>query len=168
MWTGFIRFTANYYMVLITKRSIVALLGGHYIYHIEEIDIVPVCTNHKVDKPTEEQRLMNVWKQVEMGKNFYFRYARLCSPDYASINSTLYPLSYTYDLTSTLQHNLTRPRAGRMFNDRFAWNHHMMTRPFPALFRGRHDQGQESTKFQWLVPLVHGHVDQASAWPLRL
>ena len=30
-------------------------------------------SNHKVDKPTEEQRLMNVWKQVEMGKNFYFR-----------------------------------------------------------------------------------------------
>ena len=61
-------------MVLITKRSVVALLGGHYVYHIEEIDIVPVCPNHKADKPAEEQRLMNVWKQVEMGKNFYFRY----------------------------------------------------------------------------------------------
>lgn len=60
-------------MVLVTKRSVVALLGGHYIYHIEEIDTVPVCSNHKIDRPAEEQRLMNVWKQVEMGKNFYFR-----------------------------------------------------------------------------------------------
>lgn len=62
-------------MVLITKRSVVALLGGHYVYHVEEIEILPVASNHKVDKPTEEQRLMNVWKQVEMAKNFYFRYA---------------------------------------------------------------------------------------------
>ncbi|KAI0340121.1 hypothetical protein BDW22DRAFT_1379536 [Trametopsis cervina] len=137
---GFVRFTSNYYMVLITKRSVVALLGGHYIYHIEDIEIVPITFNHKVEKPAEEQRLMNIWKQVEMGKNFYF--------------------SYTYDLTSTLQHNLTRPHAYRMFNDRFAWNHHMMTQPFPSLFRER-PRGSESTKFQWLVPLVHGHVDQA-------
>ncbi|KAI0691187.1 polyphosphoinositide phosphatase [Cytidiella melzeri] len=137
---GFVRFTASYYMVLITKRSVVALLGGHYVYHIEEIETVPVSSNHKVDKPAEEQRLMNVWKQVEMGKNFYF--------------------SYTYDLTSSLQHNLTRPHAGRMFNDRFAWNHHMMTQPFPALFRERY-LGQDSTRFHWLIPLVHGHVDQA-------
>ncbi len=67
------RFTAGYYMVLITKRSVVALLGGHYVYHVEETEIVPVSSNHKVDKPTEEQRLINVWKQVEMAKNFYFR-----------------------------------------------------------------------------------------------
>ncbi|KAI0086625.1 SacI homology domain-containing protein [Irpex rosettiformis] len=141
---GFVRFTSSYYMILITKRSVVALLGGHYVYHVEEIEVVPVTSNHKVDKPTEEQRLMNVWKQVEMAKNFYF--------------------SYTYDLTSTLQHNMTRPNAGRMFNDRFAWNHYMMTQQFPIMtrekFRGN-GLGQESTKFHWLIPLVHGHVDQA-------
>ena len=72
--TGFVRFTASYYMVLITKRSVVALLGGHYIYHVEEIEVVPVSANHKVDKPTEEQRLMNIFKQVDLSKNFYFRY----------------------------------------------------------------------------------------------
>ena len=60
-------------MVLITRRCPVALLGGHYIYHTEEIDIVPVSSNHRVDKPAEEQRLMNVWKQVDLTKNFYFR-----------------------------------------------------------------------------------------------
>ena len=68
-------------MVLITKRSVVALLGGHYVYHVEEIEILPVASNHKVDKPTEEQRLMNVWKQVEMAKNFYFRYIELMPMD---------------------------------------------------------------------------------------
>ena len=60
---------------------------------------------------------------------------------------------------------MTRPDAGMMFNDRFAWNHYMTTQPFPAAFRERHNKqelGPESTKFYWLIPLVHGHVDQAS------
>ena len=60
-------------MILISKRSVVALIGGHYVYHCENTDIIPVAFNHKVDKPTEEQRLMNVFKQVDMSKNFYFR-----------------------------------------------------------------------------------------------
>ena len=64
--------------------------------------------------------------------------------------------SYTYDLTSTLQHNLTRPEAfGRIYNDRFAWNYSMIARPFE-------DMGIQPTRSQWLLPLVHGHVDQAS------
>ncbi|KAJ3557105.1 hypothetical protein NM688_g1653 [Phlebia brevispora] len=132
---GFIRFTAGWYMVLISKRSIVALLGGHYVYHCEETEVLPIVFNHKVEKPTEEQRLMNIFKQVDLSKNFYF--------------------SYTYDLTSTLQFNLTRPQAfGRMFNDRFAWNYNMMTSPFEA-------SGVQPIRSQWLLPLVHGHVDQA-------
>ena len=70
---GFVRFTAGWYMILISKRSVVALIGGHYVYHCENTDIIPVAFNHKVDKPAEEQRLMNVFKQVDMSKNFYFR-----------------------------------------------------------------------------------------------
>ncbi|KAJ3758562.1 polyphosphoinositide phosphatase [Lentinula raphanica] len=133
---GFIRFTAGWYMILLTKRSIVALLGGHYLYHCENTEMIPVCFNHKVDKPAEEQRMMNIFKQVDMSKNFYF--------------------SYTYDLTSTLQYNLagsTRSVHGNYsFNDRFAWNFHMMTAPF---------RDAEANRTHWLQPLVHGHVDQA-------
>ncbi|KAJ7349074.1 polyphosphoinositide phosphatase [Mycena albidolilacea] len=135
---GFIRFTAGWYMILITKRSYVALLGGHYLYHCENTEIVPVCFNHKIDKPAEEQRLMNIFKQVDMSKNFYF--------------------SYTYDITSTLQHNLagsSRSVQGDWpFNDRFAWNFHMMTAAF-----GNEEHPQ--LKPYWILPLVHGHVDQA-------
>ena len=72
-YSGFIRFTAGWYMILISKRSVVALLGGHYLYHCESTDVVPVCFNQKVDKPAEEHRLMNIFKQVDMSKNFYFR-----------------------------------------------------------------------------------------------
>lgn len=67
--------------------------------------------------------------------------------------------SYTYDLTSTLQHNLTkstRPSGGKWpFNDRFAWNFHLLNGPFVG-------QDISPVRAQWLLPLVHGHVDQAS------
>lgn len=139
---GFIRFTAGWYMVVIARRCPVALLGGHYVYHTEEVDVIPVSSNHKVDKPAEEQRLMNIWKQVDLTKNFYF--------------------SYSYDLTSTLQHNLTRPNSRRMFNDRFAWNYHMMTRAFQNTSMSNSEKQQDAhLKSQWIIPLVHGHVDQA-------
>lgn len=67
--------------------------------------------------------------------------------------------SYTYDLTSTLQHNLTRsglaPCRQWSMNDRFAWNHHLLTTAFD-------ETSMPSAKSHWLVPLMHGHVDQAS------
>lgn len=72
-FVGFIRFTAGWYMILISKRSVVALLGGHYLYHCESTEMIPVSFNHKIEKPAEEQRLMNIFKQVDMSKNFYFR-----------------------------------------------------------------------------------------------
>jgi phosphatidylinositol 3,5-bisphosphate 5-phosphatase len=61
-------------MIIITGRTVVALLGGHYLYHCESTEIIPVCSNHKVERQAEEQRLMNIFKQVDMSKNFYFRY----------------------------------------------------------------------------------------------
>lgn len=61
-------------MILVSKRSVVALLGGHYLYHCENTDIIPISFNHKIEKPAEEQRLMNIFKQVDMSKNFYFRF----------------------------------------------------------------------------------------------
>ena len=42
-----------------------------------------------------------------------------------------------------------------MFNDRFAWNYHMLTAPFI-------DREDGPLGAHWVLPLVHGHVDQAS------
>lgn len=64
-------------MIIISKRSVVALLGGYYLYHCENTEMTPVPSNHKIDRPAEEQRLVNTFKQVDMSKNFYFRCARL-------------------------------------------------------------------------------------------
>lgn len=67
-------------MILITKRSPVALFGGHYVYHCEETEMLTIPSSHKIDKPSEEQRLMGIFKQVDMTKNFYFRCVLLVSP----------------------------------------------------------------------------------------
>ncbi|PFH50390.1 hypothetical protein AMATHDRAFT_61229 [Amanita thiersii Skay4041] len=139
---GFVRFTAGWYMILVMKRSVVALLGGHYLYHCESTEMIPVSHHHRIEKQAEEQRLMNIFKQVDISKNFYF--------------------SYTYDLTSTLQHNLAgsnrKPREPWLFNDRFAWNFHLLSAPFQNHLE---KHGQLPLKPHWLLPLIHGHVDQA-------
>jgi hypothetical protein len=84
---------------------------------------------------------MNAFKSVDMSKNFYF--------------------SYTYDITSTLQRNLTgAPKRGfgcDLYNDRFAWNHHMLS-DFVKLGDGE----TRKNYAHWVMPLMHGHVDQAS------
>ena len=79
-------------MILISKRSVVALIGGHYIYHCENTDMIPVAFNHKVDKPAEEQRLMSIFKQVDMSKNFYFR-------SLASLHLPVVDTSLIYDIS---------------------------------------------------------------------
>jgi hypothetical protein len=49
--------------------------------------MLTIPSSHKIDKPSEEQRLMCIFKQVDMTKNFYFRCvlfgplcARACVP----------------------------------------------------------------------------------------
>ncbi|TDZ17379.1 Polyphosphoinositide phosphatase [Colletotrichum orbiculare MAFF 240422] len=47
---GFIKFTGPYYMLLITKKSTVAMIGGHYIYQVDGTELVPLTpTRFKAD-----------------------------------------------------------------------------------------------------------------------
>jgi len=96
-------------MILISKRSVVALLGGHYLYHCENSDIVPIAFNHKIEKPAEEQRLMNIFKQVDMSKNFYFRW--VTESPFNFIAQILLQLHLRSNLHPPAQSN--RPRASR-------------------------------------------------------
>jgi hypothetical protein len=69
-------------------------------------------------------------------------------------------LSYTYDITSTLQSNATSRNQSNSgpwpFTDRFAWNFHL----FAAAFE---NPERDAPKARWVLPLIHGHVDQASS-----
>ncbi|GMM51534.1 phosphatidylinositol-3,5-bisphosphate 5-phosphatase [Starmerella bacillaris] len=86
---GTIRFTNCYYLVLVTKCSVVSLLGGHKIYHIDETELVPLIHSSVYETPDRrsiEGRLISTFYTLDLSKTFYF--------------------SPTYDLTNTLQTNL--------------------------------------------------------------
>ena len=146
---GFIRFTGAYYMLLITKRSQVAVIGGHYVYQVDGTDLVSLTmpsSRFKLDKDAEEGRFVGILNNLDLSRAFYF--------------------SYSYDITRTLQKNILRERqalqkgqAGTSFehhNSMFVWNHHLLG-PASTALRNTYD---------WCLPIVHGFVDQASTQPL--
>lgn len=142
---GFIRFTGPYYMLLITKRSQVAMIGGHYIYQIDGTELVPLTTSAssrlKPEKNPEEARYLGILNNLDLTRSFYF--------------------SYSYDITRTLQHNISRERQHLRsgsphplkpdHNSMFVWNHHLLN-PATAALKNPYD---------WCLPIIHGYVDQA-------
>jgi phosphatidylinositol 3,5-bisphosphate 5-phosphatase len=143
---GFIRFTGPYYLLLITKKSQVAMIGGHYIYQIDGTELVPLTTTSssrlKPDRNTEEARFLAILNNLDLSRSFYF--------------------SYSYEITWTLQHNITREREALKLglahpnkhdnNAMFVWNHYLL-QPVMDRLKNIHD---------WFLPIVHGYVDQAS------
>lgn len=143
---GFIRFTGAYYMLLITKRSQVAMTGGHYIYQIDGTELVSLTMSNssrfKVDRDADEARFIGILNNLDLSRSFYF--------------------SYSYDITRTLQHNILRERQALQQsqpnpplirqNSMFVWNHHLLE-PASTALKNIHD---------WCLPIVHGYVDQAS------
>lgn len=143
---GFIRFTGAYYMLLISKRSQVAMIGGHYIYQIDGTELIPLASplskSAKIYRRPEEARFVGILSNLDLSRSFYF--------------------SYSYDITRTLQHNIIRERnalqRGRLhpvqhdFNKMFVWNHYLL------------NAAKESLKntYDWCLPIVHGFIDQAS------
>ncbi|KAF1821726.1 Polyphosphoinositide phosphatase, factor-induced gene 4 [Dissoconium aciculare CBS 342.82] len=143
---GFIRFTEAYYMLLITKRKQVAMIGGHYVYQIESTEMVPLSTGSSSsflrDRNPEEARFLSIMNNVDLSKSFYF--------------------SYTYDITHSLQNNIIRMRnsiheghhhaTSHDYNGMFVWNNHLLK---PAVQALKHP-------YDWCQPIIHGFLDQAS------
>ncbi|KAG0262163.1 phosphatidylinositol-3,5-bisphosphate 5-phosphatase [Mortierella polycephala] len=136
---GFVRFTEGYYLTLITKRSPVALIGGHYIFHIDATMTVSVHSSttptSKLDKNSDEARYLQMFQMVDLTKNFYF--------------------SYSYDITRTLQWNMTRnPKGsnGGGRNKMFVWNQYLLESAFGE---------QTGIENQWALPIMYGFVDQS-------
>lgn len=144
---GFIRFTKGFFISLITKRSTVALIGGHYVYHIDETQLLPLCHSsmyRKPDRRSEENRYLTTFQSLDLSKTFYF--------------------SYTYDITQTLQTNLVREkrnlgtrkerRSFQDYNEMFVWNQALL-KPMMSSFEN---------SIRWCLPIIHGFMDQASKY----
>ena len=144
---GFIRFTGAYYMLLVTKRSQVALLGGHYIYQVDDTALISLSASSsstsrgKHSDNAEEARYVAILNNIDLSRSFYF--------------------SYCYDVTRTLQHNICwerkfyqsgiPKRPEHDYNTMFVWNHHLLA---PAISKLKNP-------FDWCLPIIHGYVNQA-------
>ena len=143
---GFIRFTGAYYMLIITKRSQVAMIGGHFVYQIDGTDLVPLTpgsgSRFKPDlKNSEEARFLSILHNLDLTRSFYF--------------------SYSYDITRTLQHNICTEREALSkgtpyphahdYNSMFVWNSYLL-QPASAVLKNT---------FDWCLPIIHGYIDQA-------
>ncbi|RDL40007.1 Uncharacterized protein BP5553_04347 [Venustampulla echinocandica] len=144
---GFIRFTGPYYMLLITKRSQVAMIGGHFVYSIDGTELVPLTTGSSSRfKPdtnhTEEARFLGILNNLDLTRSFYF--------------------SYSYNITRTLQHNIIIEREAvakgisyphpQDFNSMFVWNSYLL-QPAAAELKNTYD---------WCIPVMHGYIDQSA------
>lgn len=142
---GFIRFTDAYYMLLITKRVQVAMLGGHYIYQVDGTEMVPLTTGSTArfqkDRNPEEARFLASLANLDLTRSFYF--------------------SYSYNITRSLQQNIVHERTAlnegnqnpiRDYQDMFVWNHYLLD-PARANLKNVYD---------WCHPVIHGYVDQSS------
>ncbi|KAF9344837.1 phosphatidylinositol-3,5-bisphosphate 5-phosphatase [Mortierella sp. AD094] len=134
---GFVRFTEGYYITLITKRSPVALIGGHYIFHIDATSTISIHSSttptSKLDKNSDEARYLQMYQLVDLTKNFYF--------------------SYSYDITRTLQWNMTRNSRVEGRNRMFVWNQYLLENGFTEQMMGIENQ--------WALPIMYGFVDQS-------
>ncbi|CAH0560773.1 unnamed protein product [Brassicogethes aeneus] len=87
---GFIKFLEGYYIVLITKRRKVAVVGHHTIYKIEDTNMIYIPHESVRVIHPDEPRYVKMFQSIDLASNFYF--------------------SYSYDITHTLQHNLSHPK----------------------------------------------------------
>lgn len=140
---GFIKFTGPYYMLLITKKSTVAMVGGHYIYQVEGTELVPLVPGKvkPASRSANEQRFLSIMNNMDLTKSFYY--------------------SYSYDITRSLQQNIKRerenlckglpPSLDNDLNTMFIWNSYLIE---PAI------KGLDAA-YDWCRPIIHGYVDQA-------
>lgn len=153
---GFVRFLHGHYLILIIKRRKVASIGFHTIYKVEDTKLVYIPNEQPGQFISEEAGYVRAFNSVVLSSNFYF--------------------SYSYDITHSLQYNLSPVRGIQYIQEllkaqeqspkqapgngqnmiliktkpcmRFVWNSHLID------FEGLHDD--------WKIYLTHGFVAQAN------
>lgn len=155
---GFVKFLEGYYLILVTKRTRCAFIGKHIIYTIKDTAMIRV-NEAPVGKQIHplEQRYLKMFNNVDLKSNFYF--------------------SYSYDLTRTLQYNVSVPKfvgvqcdierdeplvwknssnekATYAFRgvsrNRFVWNAYLL-KPMDTILHK-----------DWKLEVIHGFISQSS------
>lgn len=162
---GFVRFLEGYYMILVTRRSIVAEVGGHCFYKVEDTSMVYIPNNSIRISHPDESKYLKSFQAVDLSSNFYY--------------------SYSYDLTNTLQHNVTfqylcacaEERRGGQENNGFVNNSAGSTASYSSLdlvqcmepnLNDRYlwngflklSINDVTIKSNWTINIIHGFIGQ--------
>nr|CAD7406100.1 unnamed protein product [Timema poppensis] len=139
---GFVRFLEGYYIILVTKRRRVAVIGHHTLYKIEDTSMIYIPNDGVRTTHPDEQRYLKMFQSIDLSSNFYFRNGSRMKEGQDDVEDDdeaepeLLPsfmqalhsfetvrafvnghniaersskLCYSYDLSHTLQSNLTPP-----------------------------------------------------------
>eukprot|EP00762_Andalucia_godoyi_P000539 ANDGO_05262.mRNA.1 Phosphoinositide phosphatase SAC1 len=134
---GFIRFLKGYYMLVVTDRRIVGSIAGHIVYSVEQTSLIPLfdISGRKMFGKDLESRYREIFQHLDLTSDFYF--------------------SYTYDLSSSLQRNMTTAETGIHSpvlgkNSMFVWNQFLFS-----------EFSNQATDMQgWYLPVIHGWFGQ--------
>ncbi|TRY78581.1 hypothetical protein TCAL_11221 [Tigriopus californicus] len=150
---GFVRFLEGYYILLITKRRKAAMIGHHCIYKIEDTSLLYIPNDDIRESHPDEARYRRMFQAVDMSSNFYY--------------------SYSYDLTRTLQFNLTKPKFLRtktkvrsldeMFPDgRFPSDVGYQSQPNVRYLWNDQFINHTSLNQNWVIHIIYGFIDQSN------
>lgn len=98
---GFVKFIKGYYVTFVTQRRKVGCIGGNFVYGIQSTQQIAIAANRKSTSVMEylkswlnpnpldeaEARYLGLFHFLDLTKDFFF--------------------SYSYDLTRSLQQNMT-------------------------------------------------------------
>ncbi len=127
---GFIKFLAGYYLIVVKQRERLCKICHNKIYCAKDTNIYPLFVPNKKDTPYLE--MLNLF--LQSSQDLFF--------------------SYTYDITNTLQENVSRSvqfRNDDPYNDEFVWNTNLLSE-FKGIVKRR----------DWLLPMTYGFVDSAT------
>ncbi|KAK1932511.1 Phosphoinositide phosphatase SAC1 [Phytophthora citrophthora] len=141
---GCIRFLRGYYFIFVTQRRKIGNIGGNSIYGIsatQQLNVSPLEEDQSAwtrlnrwfnPSPEEEAeaRYLGLFHFLDLTKDFYF--------------------SYSYDITHTLQHNMTTEHSEPA--EMFTWNEYL-TRELGECLSG-------GAAADLIVPLVLGCYEQ--------
>ncbi|CAG9540495.1 unnamed protein product, partial [Cercopithifilaria johnstoni] len=139
---GAVRFLEGYYLLVVTRARVVATIGYHEIYKIEEVILIPLAIQGIPINNADELRYLKLFQSVDLSTDFYF--------------------SYVYDLSRTLQENALKisdwPKykqadkgeTCQFFPDsKFIWNGYLLE-----------PLRKSAVSEQWFIEVVHGYVGQ--------
>ncbi|CAH0516458.1 unnamed protein product [Peronospora belbahrii] len=141
---GCIRFLRGFYFIFVTQRRKIGNIGGNSIYGISATQQLNV--SHQVEDQTAWTRI-NRWFNPSSEEEAEARYLGLFH--FLDLTKDFY-FSYSYDITHTLQHNMTTEHSEPA--EMFTWNYYL-TRALSTCLSGR-------TAADLIVPLVLGCYEQ--------